>query len=276
MAAPQLNITNKLLSAITNNKIHTLNKIDNDIFKEDSIAVQNKLSPILRQIAIKHLTNANTPNAKSFRGEYLPIDKIVYQQYLQEKSQNGTWGTEIEATAIGEALRLNIVVTSVYSDRSDTTWCLYLEDANAPTIHLYNYENLHWTNNNNTLTQTNGNCLFNAIAVSLKELENHVPYKSPLNSNSIFKYGSTERETIRKQILINLAIEVAIKNQQTPTEKEMAYLQEEKRIKQLPNEQKEQIAKDYTYALQLARENAQFKQPDTNNEQNTKQTALNI
>lgn len=255
MAVPQLNITNKLISAINNNKILAQTKIDNDIFKEDTIHLQAKLSPILRQIAVKHLANATTPNAKSFRGEHLPINKSAYQQYLQKQAQNGTWGTDIEASAIGEALHLNIVVTSVYSDRSDATWCLHLEDESAPTIHLYNYENLHWSNNHSDLTLADGNCLFNAIAASLKELETPAALKTPLNSHSIFKYGSTEKETIKKQTLINIAINLAIKNKQTPAEKEIAYLQEQDRIKRLPDAEKEQIARDYAYALQLAREN---------------------
>ncbi len=260
MAVPQRNIKDRLLTAMQNNSIYAPKMLEDNIFQSNNI--QNILAPTLRQIAIKHLELATTSAARSFRGEHLPISKATHQQYLQKQTQNGAWGTEIEAVALGAALQVNIVVTSVYNDRSDSTWCLHLEDENAPTIHLYNYNNIHWTNSNSNLTQKDGNCLFNAIAEGLQELETPTTHKTPLNTNSMFKYGSTEKETIKKQTLINKAIASAIKNQQSPAEKEMAFLREEERIRQLPDSEKEQISKDYAYALQLAREDMQALQID--------------
>ena len=251
MAVHQL-ITNKLLNAIEINNIKSSTIIDSNIFNSNE-QIDTKLAPTLRQIAINHLAKAPTPAAKSFRGDHLLLNTTEYQKYLERQAHEGVWGTEIEAVALGEALHVNIVVTSIYSDRSDATWCLHLEAQDAPTIHLYNYKNLHWSNSISAITKGDGNCLFNAIAEGMQELEAPIANKSPLNSNSIFKYGSVEKEAIKKQTLINRAIASALQNHQTPAEKEIAYLKEEERIRKLPAAEQEQIAKDYAYALQLAR-----------------------
>lgn len=245
-------ITTKLLDAIENNNLKSKIKIDNNIFLHNQESLETELAPTLRQIAITHLETAETPAAKSFRGEHLSINSIDYKQYLAKQAQAGSWGTDIEALALGEALRINVVITSIYKDRSDATWCLHLEAEDAPTMHLYNFKNLHWSSNISTLTKSDVNCLFNAIAKELKELEAPA-YQTPLNSQSIFKYGSAAKEIIKKQSLIHKALANALQNQQSPAEKEIAYRKEEERIRQLPTEEKNQIAKDYTYALHLAR-----------------------
>ncbi len=252
MAVNQLDIKDRLLSAIQNNSIHKHPKINKELFQKENI--QQKLSPLLREIAIQHLKLATTATAKSFRGEHLLINSTEHEKYLQTQAKDMARGTEIEANALGEALQINIVVTSVYKNRSDATWCLHLETEDSPTIHLYNYENIHWANNVNLLTKGDGNCLFYAIAQALHELTFPPIQKTPLNSNSIFKYGSLEKDTIIRQSRINQAIISAVKNQQTLANKEISYLEEEKRISKLPDAEKEQIAKDYAYALKLARE----------------------
>lgn len=250
MAVPQLDIADRFISALQHNKIHIDFEEITSLLRNNSNSNQIKLSAIIKQIAIKHLASANTLAAKIFRGEHLCNSKKTYQEYLYQKSQNGALGNEIEAKAIGEALQINIVVTSIYTDRSNTTWCLHLAAEDAPTIHLYNSEELYWANNEGFKSP----CLHTAITQELQELTQPLTHRTSLNSNSIFKYGSPEKEHIRKQTLIANTVAYALKTQQSPIEKELAYLQEEIRIQELPYAEKEQIRKDYAHALQLARE----------------------
>lgn len=228
--------------------------LDPSIFQKNDIEIQKKLAPILKQIAIKHLATAKTPAAMTFRGDHLQVTGQAYQDYLQAQSKSGAWGTDIEAVALAEALELNVVVTSVYKDRTDATWCLHLQDTNLPTIQLYNYGDYHWTNGKDSSTIGDGNCLYNAFAKGLKELVAPKQQSTPLTSNSVFQAGSSDKAVLESQLRINNAISRAVENHQTPTEKKIAYAEEVKRIESLQPDVQEQIANDYAYALKLARE----------------------
>jgi len=260
MAVPQLDIADKLISALQNNKLHLDFEKACTLLRDKTQSSQTRLSAIIKQIALKHLANSNTPASKMFRGEHLVNSKKSHQEYLLQKAQNDSLGSEIEAKAIGEALQINIVVTSVYKDRSNTTWCLHLASEYAPTAHLYNSEEIYWANNESFNTP----CLFTAISQELQELTRPTTYKTSLNSHSIFRYGSPEKETVRKQTQIVNAVNYAIKTQQSPIEKEIAYLQEEIRIQELPNFAKDQMKKDYEFALQLARKKMQITKDSEN------------
>ena len=183
MAVPQHAVYAQLLDYSEDKNI----SIVPDIFQKSNTQVQTELAPVLRSIAVEHLRNAQTPTAKTFRGDHLLVKDEEYTEYLRRQAQNGAWGSDIEAVALGEALGLNIVVTSVYKNRTDATWCLHLQDESLPTIHLYNFGNQHWSNGRNSQTIGNGNCLYNAVAKSLKELVVPKTQNTVLTANSLFQ-----------------------------------------------------------------------------------------
>lgn len=253
MAVPQHTVYTQLLNHTKNSSL----SINPDIFRKSNTQVQTELAPILRSIAVDHLRNAETPTAKTFRGDHLLVKQEEYEEYLRKQAQNAAWGTDIEAIALGEALGVNIVVTSIHRQRSDATWCLHLQDESLPTIHLYNHGNQHWTNGRNSHTIGDGNCLYNAIAQGLKELVEPRQQTTVLTANSLFQTGNLDKEALESQMRIKNAIDAGLKNQQTPAEKAVAYANEEKRIQRLPDAEKQQIAEDYKLALQIAIEEMQ-------------------
>lgn len=227
-------------------------KTDVVFFTQDASKVQDVLAPRLRAMAVRHLATSDTAAAKSFRGEYLQVANENYKKYLKKQAQKGTWGSDIEAIALGEELHCNIVVTSIHKDRANATFCLHCESADAPTIHLYNDNNYHWTNDPRSHTKGGGDCLYHAVAKALQRLI--IPHKLPsaYTSHAIFQRDSLEKEAIKKQVMINDAIQSAIQRKQTPAEKEQEYEQEKSRILKLPKAEQEQIANDYLFALELA------------------------
>lgn len=250
MAVPQQAVYAHLFDYTRNRSL----AIDPNIFHKNSTQVQYELAPVLRKMAVEHLHSAQTPTAKTFRGDHLLVKGEEYQEYLRKQAQNGAWGTDIEAIALGEALEVNIIVTSIYKNRTDATWCLHLQDPNLPTIHLYNHGNQHWTNSRNTRTIGDGNCLYNAIAQGLQELVVPKTQSTVLTANSLFQKGTLDKEILENQMRIKSAIDAGLKNQQTPAEKAVAYANEEIRIQRLPIAEQQQIAEDYALALIIARE----------------------
>lgn len=226
-------VLNKIKSAC---KTHNINFSNIDLFNSDYI--NSNLPSILKQIATKQLIASKSTTAKTYQGKNLKLFATQSNQYLTP---------EVQAKAIGEALQFNIVITSVYMDRSNSTWCLHLEDENAPTIHLVKDADKFWAQTNSEFMQTNNHCIYNAIANSIQHIVNTKYYPITLNSYSIFKYGSKELEEIKNQTLINSAILTAIQHR-------LNHLQEAITTQNIPKQTQEQIAKDYANALRLVRE----------------------
>ncbi|MDF1758194.1 MAG: hypothetical protein P1U74_07855 [Legionellaceae bacterium] len=230
---------------------HKLN-VQQELFFENEFVVQDTLAPILRDLAVDHLHNSTSVASRTFRGEGLPKASGKYKEYLAHQQKQGSWASDIEAIALGEALRCNVVVTSIYEDRPDATWCIHLEDRNAPTIHLYNDNNHHWTNDPYSKTKGEGDCLYHAVAKELQKIATPAPQKSALVANCIFQRNTAENDILSKQTLIYNALDVATKNHQTPVEMEMAYQKEQIRMSLLSESELDLIAKDYLLALQIA------------------------
>ena len=235
--------------------------VNQNFFKANAETVQDTLAPILRKRAVEHLRTAQTVAAKGFRGEHLAAGEGPFEDYLQKQSQNGAWGTDLEAIALGESLGCNIVVTSINSKRANATWPLHFESTDAPTIHLYNDNNYHWTNDPDSWTKGEGNCLYNAFAKAMQQQVNEqstITSASPTASLHSFLYNekqaAAEKKILAKQELIQAAIQTAIKNHQTPAEREQQYQEEQQRLSALPSSEREQIAADYRLALKLAQD----------------------
>lgn len=234
--------------------------IQQTAFQADEITLQKQLAPILRKKAVDYLANGNGIVAKSFRGEYLASGLGYYQQFLREQSQPGTWGTYIEAVALGELMGCHVTVTPVKTGVEQDPICLYrAQDDNAPVIHLYNSNNTHWYVKSAAPTQGDGNCLFNAFAQALKsKVTPELRFvQSPSQPNTI-KSGflSQKSSAVPEDAVIKFQrdIESAISGHPTPAQLEADLHREKERISSLPVEEQQQIVEDYKLALKLSRQ----------------------
>lgn len=232
-------------------------KISADLLDTDELSVQRNLANILRQAAINHLRTSSKIIAKSFRGEYIASGLGHYKDFLQEQGKNTVWGTYIEATALGEALDCHVVVTPIKGTTKQAPICLYRsENANAPTVHLYNSNNTHWYVNDKT--RGDGNCLYNAFAQALQTIvQPTLPKKvlSPLVSQSI--YQTKDRET-REVIFHQQQISKSILRHPRPSQMESELNAEQKRVAKLSKVEQKQITDDYALALELAKEELRY------------------
>ncbi len=246
------------------------NELYQQLMRSNREAVQGLLQARLRELAIHHLRTANTPLARSFRGEYSAIAEAgafsarTWNQYLDLQAKNGAWGHEIEFAALGELFGVDVVVTN----HRNETWCPYRASSDTeakPMIHLYNQSNTHWFVSGGT--RGDGNCLYNAFAQALfaevKPTIAHevaapesVPVLKPVStlqtSTTFTLFNNTAEE--KKAIQLQQSIEKAIAKQRTPNETTKDFEAECARIKCLPAAEQQQIADDHRLALKLAME----------------------
>jgi hypothetical protein len=246
------------------------NELYQQLTRSNREAVQGLLQAKLRELAIHHLRTANTPLARSFRGEYSAIagagafSAQTWNQYLDLQSKNGAWGHEIEFAALGELFGVDVVVTN---ERYET-WCPYRASSDTeakPMIHLYNQSNTHWSVPGGT--RGDGNCLYNAFAQALfaevkpviaheeaaPESASAVRAVSTLQTSTTFTFFSNTAEE-KKAIELQQSIEQAIAKQRAPNQITKDFEAECARIERLSPAEQQQIAEDHRLALKLAME----------------------
>jgi len=218
--------------------------------EHDADTIQTKLASSLRQHAIQHLRQSHDVVAKSFRGEYIKSGLGHPKQFLDAQAKNRAWGTYLEATALGEQLGCNIIVTPVKKGVHQKPICLYrAEDKNAKTIHLYNSNNTHWYIDNKT--RGDGNCLYNAFAQALqKHVQAEYPKPQTQSHAGLFQIKRDLVQSIKQQKYLLASIQ----KQSTPNEHEAMFKEEQARINQLSPQEKQQIQEDHMLALKLAYE----------------------
>ncbi len=228
-------------------------------FLVDERRIQAMLAGELRRKAIEHLGTANTPVAEGFRGEYINAGQHLHgnpphvEEFLAQQSQDGAWGTYIEAEALGEALGCHVVVTDISGDKVRKPYCLYnAGDNKAEILHLTLENNRHWSVNNNT--RGDGNCLYNAFAQALRQ---HIVDQHQAEHQDTQPLAA-EIAAVETQKTALLAV---ICKQPSPEEREQALADEKRRIESLPPEERTQIAEDHKLALKLALEELE-PQPD--------------
>lgn len=246
------------------------NELYQQLARSNREAVQGLLQARLRELAIHHLRTANTPLARSFRGEYSAIAEAgafsarTWNQYLDLQSKNGTWGHEIEFAALGELFNVDVVVTN----HRDETWCPYRASSDTeakPMIHLYNQSNTHWFVPGGT--RGDGNCLYNAFAQALfAEVKPTIAHEeaapesahavrpiSTLHTSTTFTLFNNTAEK-KKAIQLQQSIEKAIAKQRAPNQITKDFEAECARIERLSPAEQQQIAEDHRLALKLAME----------------------
>ena len=232
----------------------------------DESTIQHALATDLRRLSLNHLANGQGHIAKSFRGEYIHAAMGPYQDFIKAQSKPGTWGTYLEATALGELLGCHVIVTPVKNGNQQKPICLYrASDETASTIHLYNSNNTHWYVNSKT--KGDGNCLFNAFAQALQQTVKPVLQREAAEkdtgpmanqSNHFFNQPETT-EQMHQALLLQRSIEAAVvKAHPKPAECEAMNLKEMQRISELPVAEQHQIQNDYALALKLATEDLAY------------------
>ncbi|WP_419419001.1 OTU domain-containing protein [Legionella sp. D16C41] len=220
------------------------------------VVIQNLFRSKLRKEAMEHLAKSPEIVASSFRGEYQAIGAGSYKWFLEKQEKNAAWGTYIEAVALAEKYKVHLVVTPVKRGVPQNPICLYRSDAaQAKTAHLYNSDNTHWYFDSET--KGDGNCLYNAYAQALFNLDiinaDKAPVMETVESSlvdlSIFSNNYQADIRARQE-----AIEAAINEAPTVAERQQDFEREKERISKLPPNEQKQIADDHAYALRLAQE----------------------
>ena len=234
----------------------------------DQNSIQAAWANDLRQLAIQHLYSGKEPVAKYFRGEYAhtveqdtrKTTPKTFETFLQQQSQNGSWGTYIELAALGELFDCDVVVTTIKNGVEQDPWCIHCastSDNPKPLIHLYNTNNTHWFFSNEVSTKGDGNCLYNAFAQArhaalVPTVASHAEASaqqslSQAQENTVQQPLSQEQENIaqKRQQAIRNAIQKA-------SSQENANKEWEKHVKKLSDAQRTQLDNDYQWALKMS------------------------
>jgi hypothetical protein len=224
-----------------------------------SIVIQNAYHIKLRGEAIDHLRKSQEIVAKSFRSEYLAASLGSFNKFLDEQVKVGTWGTYIEATALAEKYKVNLIVTPVKKNLHQDPICLYRSKSeDAKTVHLYNSDNNHWYVDSQT--KGDGNCLYNALAQAFYQLglinskAKEIYSDTMQRSSGITNFSIFCSQNFQQVRALQQKIHEAISHAPTPIEIREDFAKEKKRISRLSPKEQKQIADDHALALQLARE----------------------
>ncbi|MES2218339.1 MAG: OTU domain-containing protein [Pseudomonadota bacterium] len=164
------------------------------LHEEDERNLQIYLAPFLRAAAISHLRSANIPMAQEFREHYREFYRrgsitADLEQYLDYQARNYVWSTEVEAAALGSLFNMTVQVTEIVDGEEQTTHVVNRStNANAPVLRMYYYEQVHWffEPDNPEGTIGDGNCLFNAFALALRQSALDQQFKQRMTSDESF------------------------------------------------------------------------------------------
>ncbi len=258
-------------------------EIYQDLEKYDQNQIQGVLAGKLREIAMNNLEQGDGPVAKAFRGEYFPIYQTDdYKSYIDKQKTDGSWGTDVDAISLAEALDCHLVVTSTKDNKTSEPYCLYRSsNPDAPIVYLCNHETQHWSAKGLS-TKGDGNCLYNAFAQALQQdlhlnqnevsiLQNQPESVSKQNAKLTQTVLPAEKVQPSMQHIwnnpwikscdheqnieitrANKSLVDAISEAPTPEQMKTALLKEMHRIAALPENTKKQIYDDYKLSLQIA------------------------
>lgn len=242
----------------------------------DSATFQNKQAKTLRELALQRLRNAKKGTAAgNVRYEYTNIKKALggdislfseladnnpypekFEDFLKIHGKSGVWGTDLEAIALAEYFGCNLVVTAINKKGGENTFVLYKDQKpDAPTIHLYNRGNTHWSFSKDGIsTVGDGNCLYNAFAQALRyqiRYEQNNPLEQKYMEQALPKPEKIEQHRVIIESQNNRLKEL-ITEITDPGLVRQSLIEEGNRIKSLSPKEQQQIIEDYKLALQFA------------------------
>lgn len=210
----------------------------------------------LRELAIAHLASSKQPVAAAFRGEHYAALGVNFKGFLSEQGKVSAWATDIEASALAELFKVTLVVTTIKKNgQMQKPFCLYRADGDAPVIEIYNRDNQHWFVNSKT--QGEGNCFYNAFAQGLQRVVKRTDPKPAISNPEASKNHEWKLfKDVKPSDVIAHQQAIASAIAKTPTASTLAFefKKEQQRIRNLPQAEQIQIAKDHELALKLARQ----------------------
>jgi hypothetical protein len=146
--------------------------------KDKEKNLQILLAPFLRQAAIRHLESGETPYVLDYRSTYNTLFNqgqvdMSLAAFLKRQVVDRAWGTYLEAKALADLLQMTLAITIVNDGIPQKVQFVNVaENPDAPVIHLYNSNSNHWYfyPEQRGATIGDGNCLYNAIAQSLRQI----------------------------------------------------------------------------------------------------------
>ena len=100
------------------------------------------------------------------------IESGTLETFLRKQSPNMAWATDVELTLLAELIGVNLAVTMT-GGRKEPTILSKDPSEDKPTVTLCNEDNKHWSamvKGVKIITRADGNCGYNAFALSLASL----------------------------------------------------------------------------------------------------------
>lgn len=102
---------------------------------------------------------------------------VAFDEYLQHQARDTIWGEDVDAASLADLLDITMIVTPVSLD-SEGHYAEHLTykvrecSQERPSIHCYNADGNHWFFYSKSYHETisDGNCLYNAFAQSLRQI----------------------------------------------------------------------------------------------------------
>jgi hypothetical protein len=239
--------------------------------------VQQAYAAQLRHVATTNLTRVidaeafaavAAANTDGLRALWQGCDATL-KAFVQRQSKDQQWGTYLEAIALAKVLNVHLVVTTRNSTSGEEKmFCLHrTADDNAPVIHLYNNDNVHWYFDPKVNTRGDGNCLYNAFAQALQsqlraELRPTSTTTAVTDSQLLGLYGVCSTTAEQRAVALQKQehaqrVQAAIAKALTPREQQMLDAQwTDKFANQWPDSVRQQIMQDFKLALQAAMDNS--------------------
>ena len=144
---------------------------------ESEKRLQELLAPLLRSATIRYLREGISQYAVDTRTSYLQIYHSggaaeSLKTLLKKQAQNEAWAGLLEVGALGSLLDITVLITPISNKKEGTIFAAYESpNPDAPVIHIYNHDNVHFYfhKNNPNETKGDGNCFYNAFAQGMRE-----------------------------------------------------------------------------------------------------------
>lgn len=225
----------------------------------DEHSFQISTAAKLRQLTFQYLCGdlmgqvEDGPQVKELRANLNATGTM--DQFVRSQSQNGAWATYLELTLLAELVGANFAV-KMSGGRENPTILTAAPREDKPTITLVNEHNTHWSaqiDGTKKSTRGDGNCGYNAFALSLASLAPQKPKYSPLGireqATGVAVSSAAKIIWQEEALKLNASIHEAQKAEEQ-FESTMQKIKQESPAKF--NSIQEQIHEDYLFALTLA------------------------
>ncbi len=225
----------------------------------DEGALQVAMAKKLRELTFQYLSGnlanivADGPEVKTLRAALKENGSM--DSFIQSQSSNKAWATYLELTLLAELTQVNFAV-KMSKDSDIFTVLTANPNAKNPTVIMHNERNTHWSAHVSGAkkdTLADGNCGYNAFALSLTDLAPEKPvYSQPITTREqVFAddASTTVMRLKQEESRLNGSLQNA---QRAEQEFNNAMVKIYNRSPEKHLEIQKQIHSDYLFALKLA------------------------